>query len=241
MDPFNILLLVIAVTALLWVLQKKKGFRYFLAISAGWFYLITTPFIPYMVLHSLEKKYDPVQTEMLDQNESYHVVVLGAGYYYNERFPANSQLDLITLGRLAEGLRVCNSLENCSLITSGPYFSDIASQAEVAKRAAVLLGFPEEKILIQSEPRTTREEAEIYFSHHHSGETVIVVTTAAHMHRALLDFRRVGIEAIPSPTNFRYKRERGLRFTLIPSPVYVEHLRSGIFEYAALARDHFRS
>ncbi len=240
-DPFNIFLFFSLISLLLWLLDKSKLFKWFIAVTAIWFYLITTPFLPYVVLNSLEKLYDPVDVSLLeDLDAEYHVVVLGAGYYYNERLPANSQLNLITLGRLVEGVRICNSLENCTLVTSGPYFSEIVSQAEVARKAAIMMGIPEQKILTQSEPRTTREEAIIYSRNHYNGQKVIVVTTAAHMHRAIKDFRYAGIDAIASPTNFRYKRDKGFKFKLVPSPVYIGHLRSGVFEYAALFRDRFR-
>lgn len=145
-----------------------------------------------------------------------------------------------TLGRLIEGIRIQRQIPGSKLVTSGPYNNRMASQAEVAKRTAVLLGVDESSVLVQSEPQTTYEEALIYHERFYNGERLIVVTTAAHMPRALLEFQRLGIDVLPSPTNYTYRGIHGLRFTLMPSPAYIDHLRLAIYEYAAMVRNHIR-
>jgi uncharacterized SAM-binding protein YcdF (DUF218 family) len=240
LDPFNILLFLLLGSALLYIFKKVRICKWMIICSLIWLLLISTPFLPYAVLISLENRYDPLFVEELKLAEDeYHIVVLGSGYSYNERFPANTQLDLKTLGRLVEGVRIFNQLPNGKIVTSGPYNNKSISQAEVVKNAALLLKVPEVKILMQSEPVTTYEEAKYYHEKFYSGQKVIVVTSAAHMHRAISEFRRLGMDAIPSPTNYTYRDINGLRISIMPSTGNIFNLRTGVYEYAALIRNYF--
>jgi uncharacterized SAM-binding protein YcdF (DUF218 family) len=241
LDPFNIFLMLLAACVFFRYYGRTKLFRWGLAVTGGWFLLITTPFVPYLILNSLENLYDPLDTKILECEEcEYHIVVLGAGYIYNERLPANSQLNHNSRGRIVEGVRLFYELPHSRLVASGPYNNRYVSQAEVVMNTAVLLGVPEDAILIQSEPGTTFEEAKIYYEKYYGGQNVILVTSAAHMHRALSEFHNLGIPAIPSPTNFTYRSAKGFKMSFIPSPEHISDMKTGVFEYAALFRNRLR-
>ena len=239
LDPFHLFIFLVFAGAISVLMKKDRCKRWFFSVAFIWLILITTPFLPFLILNSLESKYNPIlepdpgllETEV-------HIVVLAAGYSWNDRLPSNSQLDNKTLVRLIEGIRLYKKLPNSTLITSGPYNNPKISQAEVAKQAAIDLGVAEQKILIQERPGTTAEEVNYYLSNFYRGQQVIVVTSASHMHRAVQLFQRAGIEVHPSPANFKYRDMEGLRITIMPSLSHVENLRSGLFEYSALLRDN---
>lgn len=87
LDPFHIFLFLLGAGAIFYYVKKKRVSNAFFTAGAIWLLLITTPYLPYAVLNSLEKQYDPVVIENLDfPNDQYHIIVLGAGYSYNERF-----------------------------------------------------------------------------------------------------------------------------------------------------------
>ena len=241
LDPFHILMFLIAGMLFSYWFERKQPFKYFTSAAVLWFLIITTPFVPYAVLHSLESRYLPVDVEQIQSDEEIHIIVLGAGYEYNENLPANSQLDREMLSRLVEGVRLHHLLHNSRLIVSGPYNHEIYSQAEVAKRAAIHMNVLESTIKTQHEGNTTHEEAKVYFRKFNQGQKLVVVTSAAHMHRALGEFRRLGIEAVPSPSSYRYRDEKGLQVSLMPSVSHIDNLRSGMFEYAALFRNYVRN
>lgn len=240
LNPFHILLFLVLGTLITRYFKKKRTFRVFLGITVLWFFIITTPFVPYAVLNSLESRYLPADVVQLQSENEIHIVVLGAGYIYNENLPANSQLDREMLSRLAEGVRLHHQLKNSKLIVSGPYNHEQYSQADVAKRAAISFGVADSAILTQSDGHTTHEEALVYHSKFHEGQMVVVVTSASHMHRALGEFRRLGIDAIPSPSSYRYRSEKGMRVSFMPSLSHVDDMRAGMFEYAALFRNYVR-
>ena len=72
---------------------------------------------------NLEDQYEVIDLEKLDTSKPYYIHVLGAGYDLDKRLQATSQLDLKTLGRLTEGIRVFRKLPNA---VSG-YFRQFSS------------------------------------------------------------------------------------------------------------------
>jgi len=240
LDPFHILLFLIAGMLLSYWFGRKRTFRYSASLVVIWFFVITTPFIPYIITHSLEKRYLPLDTDQLQSNEEIHIIVLGAGYVYNENLPPNSQLDKEMVSRLAEGIRIYHKLRNRKLIVSGPYNNDRYSQADVAKMAASQMGVPDSMIFTQSEGKTTYEEAQVYFQKYYEDQQLVVVTSASHMARALGEFQYLGIDAVPSPSSYFYRSENGFRVSFIPSLSNIKSMRTGIFEYAAQFRIYIR-
>lgn len=240
-NPFHIFLFLIFGMMIAWFFHKQRSFKIFLSSAILWFLIITTPFIPYTILHSLESRYLPVNAEQIQSNgEEVHIIVLGAGYVYNEALPANSQLDKEMLSRLVEGVRIHYKLQYSTLIVSGPYNHETYSQGEVAKQAAVLLGVPDSTIRTQHEGTSTYEEARVYHQKFYEGQKLVVVTSASHMHRALGEFRRLGIDAVPSPSSYRYRSEEGMKVSFMPSLSHIDEMRAGLFEYAALFRNYVR-
>src|SRR6056297_2934492 len=112
LDPFHILLILIIVSFIARRFFRKRVFMTAVIAAGAWFLLITTPFLPYIVLNSLEKRYLPVNAQVLSHAGDLHIIVLGAGYFYNRDLPANSQLDKQMLARLAEGVRIYNHYPN---------------------------------------------------------------------------------------------------------------------------------
>ena len=82
---------------------------------------------------NLEDQYEVIDLEKLDTSKPYYIHVLGAGYDLDKRLQATSQLDLKTLGRLTEGIRVFRKLPNALLVTSGNSAVGLESQASVAR------------------------------------------------------------------------------------------------------------
>ncbi|MFD1316110.1 YdcF family protein [Namhaeicola litoreus] len=137
--------------------------------------------------------------------QAYCIHVLGAGYDLDTTLPATSQLDLKTLGRLIEGIRVFKQLPNSILVTSGYAGKNLESQASVARRAAIALGVPKDKIEMLETPSTTWEEVLAFQQTFEDNGIPIIATDAAHMPRAMDMFRAAGYEPQAAPTNFKVK------------------------------------
>ena len=240
LDPFNILWMMVF-AGIMCALLKKKAVMRGIFIGAGlWFLVISTPFLPTLLLNSLERQYEPVLAGQLsDSATSYHIIVLGGGHGFDDRLPANSLLSSTALSRLSEGIRIHLQIPNSTLILSGYSSSGRTTQAEMLKDTALLLGVEEGNTLVQTEPGNTLEEAQVYAEKYSGDNQVILVTSAVHMPRAVMLFERVGINVIPSPANYHLKGSWRHVWIGLPSIKNIEKLRTAIHEYAAILKYKF--
>lgn len=238
-DPFNILLFFVVV-CLIARICKLRYFKWVLAATLGWFYIISTPFIPNLVLHSLESRYDPIDNEQISElklEAIHHIVVLGGGHGFDDRLPPNSLLTSQALARLNEGVRLHRMLPNSILILSGYSSSGRTTQAEMLYLAALQLGVKDENMKMQTEPSNTNEEASIYFEKFGTANSLILVTSAAHMPRSIEAFSRNGLKPIASPAHYRLIGGPKMKRWWLPSIRNISHLKTGINEHAAICRD----
>ncbi len=236
-DPFNILVLLIAASLIFRLFKWNRVFRPLYTSAAVWFLLISTPFLPSTVLNSLESRYDPVSVGQLDNTEEeFYIVVLGGGHGFDDRLPPNSLLSLNALGRLAEGIRLHRQLPNSRLVMSGFSASGGTTQAEMLKKTAILMGVEEEKVLMQKEPGNTFQEAKYFSERFTDAQNVLLITSAAHMPRAVMMFTMFDVKVIPSPTNYRLKGDKKISYAGFPSVNNIIQMRVGMNEYAGMMR-----
>jgi len=236
-DPFNILVLLIAAGFITHLLKRNRLAPPLFITAAVWFLLISTPFLPYTILNSLESSYEPVFVEQLNNSEEeFYIVVLGGGHGFDDRLPPNSLLSLNALGRLTEGIRLHRQLPNSRLVMSGFSASGGTTQAEMIKKTAILMGVAEEKILMQKEPGNTFQEAKYFSERFTDAQNVLLITSAAHMPRAVMMFTMFDVEVIPSPTNFRLKGDKKISYIGFPSVNNMIQMRVGMNEYAGMMR-----
>lgn len=165
-----------------------------------------TSYVPKKLIHGIEKKYAPIGLKQLNTSKTYYIYVLGSGTALDTRLPASMNLDPITLTRLVEGIRIYKILNDAILVTSAATREGLKSQAKISKEAAVSLGVPENHIKMLETPTTTLEEAKAFHEHFGTDKQVILVTSALHMPRAVEIFKDQGIEVIPAPTDYQYKK-----------------------------------
>ena len=134
------------------------------------------------------------------------IVVLGAAAY-------DAQPSPVFEARIEHGLALFRKGYAKTLVFTGGYGGSGArfSESQVARRYAMRQGVPEAAILIEAKSRTTYDnlvEARTLMQDH-GFERVIVVSDPLHMARALRLCRRLGIDALGSPTpNSRFRSWR---------------------------------
>jgi uncharacterized SAM-binding protein YcdF (DUF218 family) len=133
------------------------------------------------------------------------VVVLGSGTVQVRNWSETvlAVPDLFSASRLLEGARVFRLLDATQLISSGgsPTAADrVQPSGRVMADALIALGIPRERILVETESATTRDEAVIVarMLAQHPTDHVVLVTSRLHMRRSLGAFRAVGVAAIPA-------------------------------------------
>jgi uncharacterized SAM-binding protein YcdF (DUF218 family) len=203
-------LLLIAALAFYWR-GKKRIAKWVLGLSLFWFVLISTPFLPKVLLGTLENQYPPLQITLekgilsTSKDTLVHVLVLGSGYETDDRLSYCSQLNSAGLARLTEGIRLHRLLPGSKLIFSGYAGNQPLPQAVVTALAARELGVDSSATATICEPWNTKSEAAEYFKHYGTAYKLYLVTDAAHMPRAIRHFRNAGFNPIPAPTNFNIK------------------------------------
>jgi uncharacterized SAM-binding protein YcdF (DUF218 family) len=127
-----------------------------------------------------------------------YIIILGCTHTTDALLPATSELGICSLQRLVEAIRIFRLHPEAQLITSGYKGYDEMSNAEKVKQAAMLLGIPERKIIVESYPQDTEEEAAL-MAPRVAGKNVVLVTNSDHMPRAIKYFQQQGINPIAAP------------------------------------------
>ncbi|MCX7943976.1 MAG: YdcF family protein [Deltaproteobacteria bacterium] len=150
------------------------------------------------------------------------VIVLGGGVYENSPdLNGNTVPSDEALARIVMAYRLHKRLDIPIITTGGRIAKSDHTEADVAKRYLIELGVREDKIITERVSRTTKENAE-YTSKilkENGFKRPILVTTAYHMKRAILNFKKYGIQVIPAPCSFRAINRTDYKpFNYIPGP-----------------------
>jgi len=140
------------------------------------------------------------------------IVVLGGGNSDVPGLPATSRLSSSALGRIVEAVRLLRVLPGARLIVSGPGDPGLPTHAEVLTQAACSLGVDRARITLIDTALDTEDEAAAV-SRLAGGAPVALVTSAWHMPRAALLFRRDGTDFVACPADFESRSGPGLRWT----------------------------
>lgn len=227
---------VLITSALIFYKKRKKASQIILTIALLWLLIVSTPFVPDALIKSLETQYSSISNEIFsDLNDSVNILVLGSGHVDDERLPASSQLGESSLARLVEGIRIHHQLKHSTIITSGHIKTSEISNAKVQADAAISLGIDSAGMRMQETPINTWEEALSYKQTFGHKTKMILVTSAAHMPRAMMLFKKAGLNPIAAPTDFLVKK--GIKrsfYYWIPSTGNIEKMESAIHEYVGM-------
>lgn len=153
-----------------------------------------------------------------------------AGYAELEEFSAVENLSNASLKRLLEGVRLYRKYPKTKLVISGARSKERQkTMAEAYFEAARFLGVPEKDLFMLKEPKDTGAEAEALKALMESqklsmaayaakirgtkremremrammrSKSFLLVTSAAHMKRALAEFKSLGLEPIPFAADY---------------------------------------
>ena len=164
----------------LWYLHKNniKKAKFFLFLTLVWIALLSYRPVSYFALEPLESSYSKLENIPKDAQ---HILLIGGDKN----------------NRTWEGLRLYHKIPNAKIITSG-----YKHQAQKVRKLLIESGIPENDILMQTEPKDTKEEA-IAIKKRLGKQKFILVTSAYHMPRSMAIFQSEGLNPIPAPTDFQ--------------------------------------
>ncbi len=166
------------------------------------------------------------------------IVLLGGGVY--GRAP-----DLSGTGapsdemwaRIGTAVRLQKRLGAPVIVSGGKVFAGKAAEAPIVARILVDLGVPADRVITEERSRDTRENA-MYtaeIARRRGFRDPVLVTSAYHMRRAVLNFRRAGLDPRPCPAAFRTGTGQSYGpEDLLPDPGSLRRSSAAVREYAAL-------
>lgn len=176
--------------------------------SIVWLIMISFSFFPKLLVRSLENRFPPlIEISQFNLKDSVYILVLGSGYTDNNKLPPNDQLNLNSMGRLIEAIRLHKLLISSQLILSGSEPDKNNSKDEPYMLTALALGLNKNEIRLLGTPENTEMEAFYYTKKFGTNNTLILVTDAIHMPRAMFLFEKQGQKPIPAPTNHLVKSD----------------------------------
>ncbi len=170
-----------------------------MASAFGWLWFWSTNCTVRLVAQPLD---DCESVDIADLPQADAVVVLGGGMGFNA--DADSPDMFAAADRVWHGARIFKAGKAKKVVLTG-YDCHVSSVPLLSD-----FGVPPSAIMALDEPRNTEEEARRVKEEFGDDATIVLVTSAWHMRRSLLLFRRVGLDVIPSATDREMSLRRGL-------------------------------
>jgi len=226
-------LLLFGLVFLLFTRRQRIG-KIFLSIGVVLLIALCYGAIADIFLEPLEYKYRPLK-DISSFSDVKWVVVLGGGHTSDPRLPATGQISGSSLVRLVEGIRIYKNLPESKLILSGGAVFDPSPVARVMADVALTLGVEAKDLILEIESRDTEEEA-LLLREIVRDDRLILVTSASHIPRSMLYFKKLGMRPIPAPTDYLVKESQGMHPGMFfPGTGGLVKMQQALYEYLGLA------
>jgi uncharacterized SAM-binding protein YcdF (DUF218 family) len=185
--------------------RRNTGVGLIILAGAQLWLFATTAFSSFLVA-SLEKLYPPVGVDAAPAADA--IVILGGAVGVSDA-PGTAADLTDTSDRVYHAARLYKAGKApLVMATSGSAACEepAASEAGAIRWLLEQLGVPERAVVSVSGSANTATDADAALIKQamapHGVKRVLLVTSATHMRRALAVFRRAGIDAVPSPTDY---------------------------------------
>ncbi|MGA1847543.1 YdcF family protein [Deferribacter abyssi] len=189
------------------------------------------------LLLPLENSYPPLNIKTTKNANI--IIVLGGGIY--DISPDNNLHASVKpdpLKRLIYAYYIHKITDLPILVSGGRAFKSekIESEADAMKRVLIKLGVSESKIFTDTKSKNTYENA-LFCKKIMSKlkiKNAILVTSAYHMKRAVLSFKKVSVKVIPAPTDYKTDRTNYNFDSFMPKMSYFYDTWHALHEYIGL-------
>ena len=194
--------------ALAFIPRTRRLARWYFAALLVTSWIVTSPACAERLVQWRGGSYRPLASAA-DARGATVVVVLGAG---NEMIQARGlTLNQISRGaalRVLEGARLYTLLDRPTIIVSGGVTGreeGMRPEAEAMRAAILQLGVPDDHVVIETESKTTHDEAILLarMLADRPRQPIVLVTSPTHMGRSLAVFRAAGLDPVPSVAPYK--------------------------------------
>jgi len=188
-----------------WALvTRRSGARRFAIAVALFYWIASTDIFPDTIRLLLATGYRPLTRADVAPGRT-AVVLLGSGSLRFRDWSDNqlALIDPIGASRLLEASRVFHLLDAAYILSSGGLATVTdrnRASGQTMADTLMTLGVPKERILVETESRTTRHEALVIkeMLSAHPVDHVVLVTSQFHMRRSVGTFKAAGVDVVPA-------------------------------------------
>ncbi len=194
-----------------WKKMKEKRLAAVIAAATTLFYLLCTGLVAERVMISLESAYTPPENPQGDV-----IIMLGGGAISDSPdVDGTGALCASPANRLLTAVRLQRKLHVPILLSGGQVYSDTGAEAKIASRILVSLGVDPADILVETRSINTTQNARFSAEilREQGLQHPILVTSAFHMNRSVLNFKKQGIDVIPYPTDYQVSHHPVFHYT----------------------------
>jgi uncharacterized SAM-binding protein YcdF (DUF218 family) len=226
----------VAVWLLLLALITRK--RLVVALALVWLCVMSMPFTGAVLLATLEYQYARMPVQQCPNADA--VLVLG-GVVVDAPFGPGTVEWSDAIDRFEQAVLLFKAGKAPRLVISGGYLDWVKppySEAEAMRDAAVARGIPAESIVVVGKSEHTAAEAAAaakIFRDFNIGRGILV-TSAYHMPRAVMLFRRQNLDVVPFPVDFHTIKARPFQLLdFLPNSGGLTYTETAIREFYGLA------
>lgn len=196
---FAATLLVLGLLAVSWRRMRRAALP-LLAAGALTTLVFSSGLVAAALMSPLEYAY-PRLADPADFPRVRHIVVLTGWAADDPAMPLTGRLNFASAYRVLLALELHRDRPDCEVIVSGTHVT-----AAIMGEALVKLGLPANQLRLEDQSSDTRESIE-FVRRMVSDSPVFLVTSGGHMPRAMAEARRVGLDAIPAPTDHQQPKD----------------------------------
>jgi uncharacterized SAM-binding protein YcdF (DUF218 family) len=207
--PAGLVVTLLIISTILFIRHRAKSGTIFVFIALGCMLLFSNAFIARALMRGLETQYE----QKIDYPPASAIVLLTGSPR-----PPISPRHYIEAGaaadRMLHAVRLLKQGKAPVLVITGTCVSCIGkrsdTEAALTKKLVVeLCSVRDSQIVLEEQARTTREHG-IYckklFEDRNWAKSVILVTSAYHMPRSVVIFKKQGFTVFPAPTDFHFDK-----------------------------------
>ncbi len=208
--PPALTLLMLGVAVALLLFRRTRLGIGMAVLAVAWSGLLAVPTVSDWVRDRIERHYPPVDESTLPSADA--IVVLGGAmhFYWLEREHVTPYE--LENSRLAAGARAWLAHKAPVIVLSGGGDNGgnpKNSEARLMANAIQRLGVPADALMLEPESRNTRDNARFTaaLADQHGFDRILLVTSSLHMPRAVIEFRKAGVDVVPVPVPERANRD----------------------------------
>ena len=202
------------------------------------FYIFTTPLVDNSIISLLENKYTVPVNPKGDV-----IVMLGGGATLDTpNLNFNGHLSGFAANRLITSVELYKKLNIPIIISGGKVFKSTGTESEISKNILITMGIPENKIVIENQSINTTENAKYTkkILDKYNFKNPILVTSAFHMPRAVIQFKKFNINVLPFPTDYQTNLRGSFELNdFIPSSDALVKLSLSVKEFIGILASKF--